>query len=72
MPVFHKETIVPQLEKISLVQCQLSLFPNLRNLPVQLTLPLTKPKLLIAMRVFQQSSKVQPRVYARWPLPCII
>ena len=30
---------MPQLEKISLDQCQLSLFPNLRNSSPRLTLP---------------------------------
>ena len=36
---FHEEAIVPQLEKISLDQCQLSLFPNLHNSPPRLTPP---------------------------------
>ena len=52
MPVFHGEAIMPQLEKKFLDQCQLSLFPNLRNSPPRLTLPLMKSKLLIVMRVF--------------------
>ena len=38
MPAFHGEAIVPQLEKISLDQCQLSLFPNLRSSPPRLAL----------------------------------
>ena len=72
VPVFRREAIIPQLEKISLDQCRLSLFPNLCSLPPRLALPLMKPKLLIAMRVSQQSSRVQFRVCARWPPPCIV
>ena len=72
VPAFHGEAIVPQLEKISLDHCQLSLFPNLRSLLPRLALPLIKSKLLITMRVFQQSPRVQLRVCARWPPPCIV